>query len=332
MNAASLFNCRQPRMDLCSSHAYFGDFIHTLMIFLLEEQHFVAHAASPGRSIGRSIVPRAEGSACRGCQIICATMLLCKRARLRTIASAVKNCGHQQPREFRRHWPSGSTARVGVGAPIQHFSHVVPVPNSKRTDDNKDVITTPIFYVNAEPHLGHLYSALLCDARARWSRLRGRQVLFTTGTDEHGLKIEEAADRSECGTPGAFCDKVAQSFVDCFSAFGISYDDFIRTTEPRHADTVRALWRRLQSRGSIYLGTHRGWYCKSDESYLTEAQTLEVPAPPLPQTSEDADDSRRQLWTRRWCAGNCFLFCIRLRRVRMASCAITTIATVGRSY
>ena len=139
-----------------------------------------------------------------------------------------------------------------------------------------DVITTPIFYVNAAPHLGHLYTALLCDARARWSRMQGRKVLFTTGTDEHGLKIEEAAEKNGFDSPLLFCDTVAKSFESCFDEFGISHDDFVRTTEPRHLETVQALWRRLKANGVIYLGTHCGWYCKSDESYLTEAQTVEL--------------------------------------------------------
>jgi methionyl-tRNA synthetase len=150
-----------------------------------------------------------------------------------------------------------------------------PPPLLRVSDLGTDVITTPIFYVNAAPHIGHLYTALLGDARARWSRLLGRRVLFTTGTDEHGLKIEEAAQRGGfAASTKEFCDAVSCSFVRCFEAFAISHDDFVRTTEPRHAETVRALWRRLHAQGAIYLGTHRGWYCKSDESYLTEAQTL----------------------------------------------------------
>ena len=113
------------------------------------------------------------------------------------------------------------------------FSSVVDTTSNvgAHPSPSVDVITTPIFYVNAEPHIGHVYTALLCDARARWSRLRGKEVLFTTGTDEHGLKVDEAATRNGFDEPLAFCDTVAQQFEQCFQEFQISYDDFIRTSE-----------------------------------------------------------------------------------------------------
>jgi len=184
---------------------------------------------------------------------------------------------HVRPRVLRR-LHSNSPGHVlksprFSSRPRSLFS-TAPSPGDSLYNDT-DVITTPIFYVNAAPHLGHLYTTLLCDARARWSRLRGRNVLFTTGTDEHGLKIEEAAERNGFDSPGMFCDDVAESFRKCFEIYNISHDDFIRTTEKRHLDTVQTLWRRLEDRGVIYAGTHRGYYCKSDESYVTEAQTVE---------------------------------------------------------
>jgi methionyl-tRNA synthetase len=153
------------------------------------------------------------------------------------------------------------------------------------------LITTPIYYVNSKPHLGHLYTSLLADSTARYHRLArgchpadagGREppapvagaarVVFATGTDEHGLKIQEAA-RAAGATPTAFTDRVSSEFRAMGSAFNISADDFVRTTEARHAKVVRWLWRRLVARGHIYVGRHEGWYCTSDEAFLTESQT-----------------------------------------------------------
>ena len=137
------------------------------------------------------------------------------------------------------------------------------------------LITTPIFYVNAEPHIGHLYSALLADSLSRWHGICGRRTLFSTGTDEHGVKVQDAADARGVSR-AAFCDEVSASFREAFDAANVGYDTFIRTTEPRHAATVAALWARLQASGHIYLGEHRGWYCKSDEAFLTQMQVEEV--------------------------------------------------------
>ena len=141
------------------------------------------------------------------------------------------------------------------------------------------LVTTPIYYVNSKPHLGHLYSSLLADTTARFMRLElaGRYtnphaaVLFSTGTDEHGQKVQEAAAKAG-QQPQAFCDAVSGSFQALHDAYAISNDDFVRTTDPRHASVVRWLWRRLQARGAIYLGSHAGWYCRSDETFLTELQ------------------------------------------------------------
>jgi methionyl-tRNA synthetase len=141
-------------------------------------------------------------------------------------------------------------------------------------------VTTPIYYVNSKPHLGHLYSSLLADATARYARLAAppgpstatrRRVLFSTGTDEHGQKIQEAAAKAGV-PPGAFCESVSASFRALHAAYAVSHDDFVRTSEPRHAAVVRWLWRRLAARGAIYLGSHSGWYCRSDEAFLTELQ------------------------------------------------------------
>ncbi|ETV86935.1 methionine-tRNA ligase, variant 1 [Aphanomyces astaci] len=132
-------------------------------------------------------------------------------------------------------------------------------------------ITTPIFYVNASPHLGHLHSSLMADALSRWFQFRNEPTLFTTGTDEHGLKVQQAADKA--GKPtGQFCDDVAATFQAMCASGDIRYDRFVRTTEPSHAVAVASMWRTLVENDYIYLGEHEAYYCISDETFLTEMQ------------------------------------------------------------
>ena len=132
-------------------------------------------------------------------------------------------------------------------------------------------LTTPIYYVNDAPHLGHAYTTVACDALARFMRLDGRQVRFLTGTDEHGQKVEKSA-RAAGVDPQAFCDRVSQNFRDMTTLMNISNDDFIRTTEPRHVHGVQALWQELQRRGEIYLGRFAGWYAVRDEAFYGEEE------------------------------------------------------------
>jgi methionyl-tRNA synthetase len=127
-------------------------------------------------------------------------------------------------------------------------------------------ITTPIYYVNDRPHIGHAYTSLAADVLARWNRLAGREVYFLTGTDEHGQKVERAAQ--EAGEePQAFTDRVSQAFRDLTATMGLSNDGFIRTTEPRHRAACQALWQALEARGQIYLGAYEGWYAVRDEAF-----------------------------------------------------------------
>jgi methionyl-tRNA synthetase len=132
-------------------------------------------------------------------------------------------------------------------------------------------VTTPIYYVNDAPHIGHAYTTLACDTIARFARLDGRRVRFLTGTDEHGQKVEKAA--SEAGkAPQAFTDEVSERFRDLARRMRITNDDFIRTTEPRHRIGVQALWRELRARDQIYLGTYAGWYSVRDEAFYAESE------------------------------------------------------------
>src|SRR5690349_14345174 len=139
-------------------------------------------------------------------------------------------------------------------------------------------ITTPIYYVNDSPHIGHAYTTLACDALARFARPDGRHVFFLTGPDEHGQKVEKAAKDRDTD-PQAFTDEVSERFRDLARAMGFSHDDFIRTTEPRHKRAVMALWEKLVESGDIYLGTYAGWYSVRDEAFYAESEVMDGKAP-----------------------------------------------------
>ncbi len=135
-------------------------------------------------------------------------------------------------------------------------------------------VTTPIYYVNDSPHIGHAYTSIACDALARFMRLDGHDVMFLTGTDEHGQKVEKSA--AAAGTaPKAFVDEVSERFRELAVAIGLSNDDFIRTTEARHTAACQELWRRIEANGHIYLGKYAGWYSVRDEAFYAESELTE---------------------------------------------------------
>ena len=132
----------------------------------------------------------------------------------------------------------------------------------------KYYITTPIYYVNDRPHIGHSYTTVAADVLARYQRSIGRDVYFLTGTDEHGIKICSAA--AECGmTPGELADEVVVHFRKLWKRLDIRYDDFIRTSQDRHRRRVQILVERLVEQEEIYLGKYDGWYDESEEGYVT---------------------------------------------------------------
>jgi methionyl-tRNA synthetase len=135
-------------------------------------------------------------------------------------------------------------------------------------------ITTPIYYVNDVPHIGHAYTTLACDVVARYMRLAGKNVKFLTGTDEHGQKVAKSAEKAGID-PQAFTDKVSLSFRKLADAMNFSHDDFIRTTEERHKKAVQHLWKILQEKGEIYLGKYAGWYSMRDEAFYSESELTE---------------------------------------------------------
>jgi len=161
-----------------------------------------------------------------------------------------------------------STSVSAVGTPATSF------------DDGKSPfqITTPIYYVNDKPHIGHAYTSLACDVIARFMRLSGREVFFLSGTDEHGQKVEDSAAARDMA-PQDFVDEVSVSFRDLLGSLSISNDMFIRTTNEDHKKAVQHFWEDLVDKGAIYLGSYEGWYSVRDECYYTESELVDGKAP-----------------------------------------------------
>lgn len=142
----------------------------------------------------------------------------------------------------------------------------------------KFYITTPIYYVNDVPHIGHAYTTIVSDVLARWNRLHGKDVFFLTGTDDHGKKVATAA--KEAGkTPQAFTDSVVKRYHEAWKKLDISNDDFIRTTEKRHEKVVVEIIKLMEKSGDIYKGQYEGWYCVPDETFWTETQLKDGKCP-----------------------------------------------------
>jgi methionyl-tRNA synthetase len=139
-------------------------------------------------------------------------------------------------------------------------------------------LTTPIYYINAQPHIGHAYTTMVADAIARSRRLLGDDVFFMTGTDEHGQKVERAAQKAGKPTQ-AFADETAAHFRRMCADLQISNNDFIRTTEPRHHRAAQEIWRRVAANGDIYKGDYEGWYCTVDEIFVPETQLADGKCP-----------------------------------------------------
>lgn len=144
------------------------------------------------------------------------------------------------------------------------------------SDKQSYYITTPIYYVNDKPHLGHAYTTIACDVLARFKRLDGFDVKFLTGTDEHGQKIAQAAEKAGIA-PQELTDRVSQNFRELRDLLNFSNDDFIRTTEERHIKSAQALWQKIEAAGDIYLDSYSGWYAVRDEAYYAEDELTDGP-------------------------------------------------------
>jgi len=137
--------------------------------------------------------------------------------------------------------------------------------------DKNFYITTPIYYPSAKPHMGHAYSSIIADFFARFKRIQGYKVYFLTGTDEHGQKIQRAAEKKGMD-PLTFCDEISKTFRNLSKTLNLSNDDFIRTTEKRHQKSVQNLWNILEKNKEIYLSKYSGWYSVSDEAFYSEGE------------------------------------------------------------
>lgn len=146
------------------------------------------------------------------------------------------------------------------------------------SEKQKYYITTAIAYTSGKPHIGNSYEIVLSDAIARFKRREGFDVFFQTGTDEHGQKIEEKAEKAGM-TPQAFVDMVAGEIKDIYKLLNISYDKFIRTTDKDHERQVQKMFRKMYENGDIYKGSYKGWYCTPCESFWTETQLVDGKCP-----------------------------------------------------
>ncbi|MFH1534609.1 MAG: class I tRNA ligase family protein, partial [Patescibacteria group bacterium] len=139
-------------------------------------------------------------------------------------------------------------------------------------------ITTPIYYVNDKPHIGHAYTTVAADILARWHKQKGDEVFFLTGTDEHGAKVAESAKLAN-KSPQQLCDKNSKLFKEAFDNLNLSYDYFIRTTDQRHEKSVAKFMQKLYDQGDIYEGTYEGLYCTGCENFLTEKELVDGKCP-----------------------------------------------------
>lgn len=145
-------------------------------------------------------------------------------------------------------------------------------------EKEKFYITTPIYYPSGNPHIGHCYTTVACDSIARYRRLQGKEVMFLTGTDEHGLKIEQKA-AEEGVTPKQYVDKVVEKFKSLWKYMNIDYDRYIRTTDDYHVEAVQKIFKELYDKGYIYKGEYKGKYCTPCESFWTESQLIDGKCP-----------------------------------------------------
>ncbi|MGH2719893.1 MAG: methionine--tRNA ligase [Actinomycetota bacterium] len=148
------------------------------------------------------------------------------------------------------------------------------MPTEKNEQSETFYLTTPIYYVNARPHLGHAYTSIAADTLARWKRMRGFDVRFLTGTDEHGQKIERSAVRTG-KTPGQFAAEISGEFRALWDRMGLTYDDFIRTTEERHTGPVQRLAQQLYDQADVYLGEYEGPYCVACETFYQPSEIID---------------------------------------------------------
>lgn len=158
-------------------------------------------------------------------------------------------------------------------------------------ENNKFYITTPIYYASGDLHLGHCCTSVYADSLARFNRLLNKDVFFLTGSDEHGQKVAEKAEKAGL-TPKQYCDNFVEKYYDLWKKLNISYDKYIRTTDEYHEKTVQKIFQKLYDKGDIYLSTYEGWYCTPDETFYTDSQVKDGKCPdcgrPVQKQKEEA--------------------------------------------
>src|SRR6185437_6896187 len=198
------------------------------------------------------------------------------RSSTRRASAAASGPSFETPRlraAFRMRFPEGQTKGAQV---TPRFSSPIKSFCSRTTPMSRFYITTAIPYANGAPHIGHAYERIATDAIQRFMRLDGRETLFVTGMDEHGLKVQQAAAR-EGVTPQAFVDKVAAEFEAMGEMLNARADDIVRTTQARHIRASQAIWERMAANGDIYLSKYTGWYSVRDEAYFDESELTDRP-------------------------------------------------------
>lgn len=205
---------------------------------------------------------------------------------LSVLAATMKQSrGYLPTRQLRKTFTTSSAVRRSNSYPSKTATalfgndDILGTP-ATATDDGKRPfqITTPIYYVNDKPHIGHAYTSTACDVLARFMRLSGREVFFLSGTDEHGQKVEQSAEKKGI-PPQQFADEVSASFTELLDLLEITNDKFIRTTEQAHKESVQHLWKSLVEKGYIYKGTYSGWYSVRDECFYNESELVDGKAP-----------------------------------------------------
>ncbi|XP_017775809.1 PREDICTED: methionine--tRNA ligase, mitochondrial [Nicrophorus vespilloides] len=163
---------------------------------------------------------------------------------------------------------------------------------------NSFYVTTPIYYVNATPHIGHLYSSVIADCVGRWHQLihSNGKYKFATGTDEHGTKIQQAAVNNKTSVD-QYCNSISQKYRNLSDQFSVGYTDFIRTTDEKHQQAVKHFWKKLSENGHIYSAKYSGWYCVSDETFLVETQLNEVVSKDGRKVRVSAESGHPVEWT-----------------------------------
>ncbi|CAN0184691.1 unnamed protein product, partial [Laminaria digitata] len=173
---------------------------------------------------------------------------------------------------------AAAAAAAATPPPSAGTAATTPTSPTAATSKKPYYVTTPIYYVNDKPHIGHAYTTLACDVIARFMRLDGRDVMFLTGTDEHGQKVQASALKAG-RSPQQFCDEVSQEFRDLLGTMNFSNDRFVRTTDSSHKAAASKLWETLQERGQITLGVYAGWYSVRDEAFYAESELVDGKAP-----------------------------------------------------